>query len=126
MKTKAKMNKELLEKLRQELENNKISLEKELESFATKDKNMEGNWDAKHTVAEDTDMEEKADEMEEYDNLLSLEHSLELKLKDVNLALEKIKKSEYGVCEKCGNEIEEERLLVCPEARLCIKCNEGK
>lgn len=120
------MNKELLGKLGQELEKNKLSLEKELESFAVKDKNMEGNWDAKRAAAEDTDMEEKADEMEEYDNLVSLEHSLELKLKDVNSALEKIGKDEYGICEKCGKEIEEERLMVCPEAKLCIKCNESK
>ena len=120
------MNKDLLSKLQQELEKNKLSLEKELESFATKDKNMEGNWDAKRAAAEDTDMEEKADEMEEYDNLVSLEHSLELKLKDVNAALEKIGKDEYGTCEKCGKEIEEERLMACPEAKLCIKCNEIK
>ena len=120
------MEKKLIETLKGDLEKNKISLEKELETFATKDKNMEGNWAAKRINAEDTDMEEKADEVEEYDNLLSLEHSLELKLKDVNLALEKIEKGEYGLCEKCGQEIEEKRLEVCPEAKLCIKCNEKK
>ncbi len=120
------MQKELLETLKQNLEKEKMSLEKELETFATKDKNVEGNWDAKKITAEDTDMEEKADEMEEYDNLLSLEHSLESKLKDVNAALEKIANHEYGVCEKCGKAIEEKRLLVCPEARLCMKCNESK
>ncbi len=120
------MNRELIEKLKQDLENNKTSLEKELETFATKDKNLEGNWDAKRAAAEDTDMEEKADEMEEYDNALSLEHSLESKLKDVNLALEKIAAQNYGLCEKCGKEIEEDRLSVCPEAKLCMKCNETK
>lgn len=119
------MEKDLIEKMHQDLENNKISLEKELETFATKDKNVDGNWDAKRLNAEDTDMEEKADEVEEYDNLLSLEHSLESKLKDVNSALEKISSGTYGVCEKCGQEIEEKRLMVCPEARLCMVCNEN-
>jgi len=47
---------------------------------------------------------------------------LELKLKNVDLALEKIKKGKYGICEKCGKEIEEKRLEVYPEARLCQKC----
>ena len=117
------MNKELIEKLKQDLEKEKSSLEKELESFATEDKKIKGNWDAKRTNSEDTDMEEKADEVEEYDNLLSLEHSLELKLKDVNSALEKIKEGKYGKCEKCGKEIEKERLMACPEAKLCMKCN---
>ena len=120
------MNKDVLSKMRQDLEDNKISLETQLETFATKDKNMDGNWEAKRLNAEDTDMEEKADEFEENDTLLSLEHSLESKLKDVNSALEKITAGTYGVCEKCGKEIEEERLGVCPEARLCMKCNENK
>ncbi len=120
------MNKKILSELEENLKKEKISLEKELESFATEDKDIKGNWAAKRINTEDTDMEEKADDVEEYDNLLSLEHSLELKLKDVNLALEKIGKNEYGVCEKCGKEIEEKRLMVCPEAKLCIKCNENK
>jgi DnaK suppressor protein len=53
---------------------------------------------------------------------------LELKLRDVDIALEKIQKDlpaeagNYGKCEKCGKEIEEERLKAVPEARLCIKC----
>ncbi len=119
------MNKKLIEELKEKLEKEKFSLEKELESFATEDKNIKYNWDVKRPNTEDTDMEEKADEVEEYDNLLSLEHSLELKLKDVNLAIEKIKKDGYGKCEKCGKEIEEQRLLACPEAKLCIKCNEN-
>ncbi len=120
------MEKKILSELKTKLENEKMALEKELESFATKDKNIENNWDAKRLNAEDTDMEEKADEVEEYDNLLSLEHSLELKLKDVVLALEKIQKGGYGKCEKCGKDVEEKRLMVCPEAKLCIKCNESK
>jgi len=120
------MKQETIEKLKQQLEEGKLALEKELESFAVKDKNSQDNWEAKRINSEDTDMEEKADEVEEYDNKLSLEHSLELRLKDVNLALGKIGKKEYGACEKCGKGIEEERLMVCPEARLCIKCNENK
>lgn len=119
------MKKELLKKLEESLEKGKAQLEQELESFATKDATIENNWDAKHVNREDTDMEEKADQVQEYDNLLSLEHTLELKLKDVNAALEKIKKGEdFGICEKCKKEIEEKRLMACPEARLCIKCNE--
>src|SRR5581483_9794120 len=101
------INKTFTEEMKAKLQKEKASLEMQLESFATKDKNIEGNWDTKPIKGDDTDLEEKADEAEEYDNLLSLEHSLELKLKDVNLALEKIKKGEYGTCERCGKEIEE-------------------
>lgn len=116
------MNKELIENFKKNLENQKIALTKELDSFATEDKNIKNNWDAKYPNRENGNMEEEADEMQEYDNLLSLEHSLELKLKDVDLALKKITEDKYGICEKCGKEISEERLQVCPEARLCMKC----
>ncbi|HXF29007.1 MAG TPA: TraR/DksA C4-type zinc finger protein [Chlamydiales bacterium] len=105
------------------LEEKKASLEKELASFAVQDPNMKGNWDAKVRKADDTDMEEKADEAQEYDNLLSVEYSLELKLKDVKAALEKIAAGSYGICEKCGKQIEPERLEVAPEAKTCMSCN---
>ncbi len=113
------------EKIKSLLEAEKEKLEKELASFAVQDPNLKGNWDAKPINTEDTDMEEKAGEATEYDNRLSLEHSLELKLKDVNSALEKITAGNYGVCEKCGKQIEGERLAVAPEARLCINCNQN-
>jgi len=117
------MEKSLIDGLKVKLEEGKATLEKELASFAVEDPKMKGNWDAKRVSNEDSDMEEKADEVEEYDNLLSLEHSLELKLKDVNAALEKITAGTYGKCEKCGKEIETDRLQVAPEAKWCMNCN---
>ena len=122
------MNKKLLQKLKERLEKEKIELEKELQSFAKKDTKPKGDWDTRYPKFNGGGLEEEADEVQEYEKLLSVEYSLELKLKEVNLALEKIKnaikgkKSEYGVCEKCGKKISEERLGVCPEARLCMKC----
>jgi len=116
------MNKKIQEKLKEKLKAEKQSLVKELESFASKDKDLRHNWDAKYPNRENGNMEEEADEVQEYDNLVALEHNLETRLRDVNLALEKIEKGEYGKCEKCGKDIEEARLEAVPEARLCIKC----
>jgi len=117
------MDKKLTEELKIKLEEQKKSLQKELESFAEEDPNLKHNWDAKFPNREDGDKDDQADEAQEYDNMLSLEHSLELKLKDVNVALEKIEKGGYGICEKCGKEIEKERLNAAPEARLCLEHN---
>jgi len=118
----SQMQNKKIEELKTKLEKEKASLEKELKSFATEDKDLKHNWDAKYPNRENGNMEEEADEMQEYDNLVSLEHNLELKLKDVTLALEKIEKGNYGTCEKCGKNIEEERLDAVPEAKLCMKC----
>ena len=118
------MEKKLIEELKEKLEANKNSVQKELESFARKDDVPKGDWETKYPNRENGNMEEEADEVQEYGNLLPVEYSLELKLKDVNIALEKIAQGKYGICEKCGKEIGEDRLLVCPEARTCLKCNE--
>lgn len=120
------MDKKIIEELSEKLTQEKEKITKELESFATKDKNVQGGWDVKLKNDQDADMDEKANEVEEYSNLLPVEHSLELKLKDVNIALEKIKTGDYGICEKCGKKIEEARLEAMPEARLCMSCNNKK
>ncbi len=45
-------------------------------------------------------------------------------LSEIELALKRIDEGTYGVCERCGGEIEEERLEIKPYARYCVKCRE--
>ena len=120
------MNKKLLEKLRQKLEYEKVSIKKELKKFAKKDKKLKGDWDTRFPhwggEAGGASLEKAADEVEEYEARLPVEYSLELKLKNIDLALEKIKKGKYGMCEKCEKKIDERRLKIYPEARFCLKC----
>jgi RNA polymerase-binding transcription factor DksA len=120
------MEQKLIEELKEKLEAEKISLEKELERFAKKDDSPKGDWETKYPNREDGDSLEEADEVEDYNNLLPVEYSLETKLRDVNLALDKIKNGTYGTCENCGQIIEEARLRANPEAKLCLKCNDNK
>ncbi|MCK9577904.1 TraR/DksA family transcriptional regulator [bacterium] len=115
------MNPELQKELKQKLEERKTNIEKELQYFATKNKTGD-NWDTNFPVEENCDdIECEEDEVEEYENLLPVEHSLELQLKDINIALEKIANSKYGKCEVCDADIDEERLRAIPEARTCTK-----
>ena len=51
-----------------------------------------------------------------------MEESLELRIKNIDEALEKIKKNKYGKCEKCKKNISMERLKVFPSAKYCVKC----
>jgi len=123
----ANISQKLLLELKSKLEKEKESVETELKKFAKKDKKLEGDWDTCFPTLDGGEsgsgaLEKAADEIEEYENLLSIEYQLETHLKNINLALEKIKKGKYGECEKCKNQIEIERLMVCPEARFCLKC----
>jgi len=120
------MDKKLVQKLKAKLEREKAKVEEQLKSFAKEDKKLKGDWDTIFPrwdgEAGGAGLEKAADEVEEYSTLLPIEYNLELKLKNIDLALEKIKKGRYGKCEKCGQEIDEKRLKIYPEARFCLKC----
>jgi len=45
-------------------------------------------------------------------------------LYDVDEALRRLYKGEYGTCDSCHNPIAPQRLEVVPHARLCISCKE--
>lgn len=49
---------------------------------------------------------------------------LERKLSDIETALRSIEKGQYGTCERCGKQIELERLEVKPDATLCLNCQQ--
>jgi RNA polymerase-binding transcription factor DksA len=120
------MDENLLKELREKLEERKKLIELQLEGFAKKDKTIKGDWDTKYPRTDSatggSQLEDAADEVEEYSNLLPVEHSMELQLVDIGSAIEKIKKGTYGKCEKCGKEISEERLKAYPEAKTCNEC----
>lgn len=42
----------------------------------------------------------------------------------IDLALRKISKGNYGICESCGKKIERKRLECIPYTRFCIGCEE--
>lgn len=116
------MTKEQLQEIKNKLKENKSSLEDTLSTFAKKDNVPEGDWDTVFPKTEGSSMEEKADEVEEYSSLLPVEHALEIKLKNINEALEKIKRNSYGICEKCKEEIPFKRLSITPEIKNCGSC----
>ncbi|NCN52923.1 hypothetical protein GW950_00475 [Candidatus Wolfebacteria bacterium] len=66
--------------------------------------------------------EEEADEAEEMSNKLAEAYDFEERLADIETALNKIIKNEYGKCEKCEKDIELEVLKVAPESKLCKTC----
>lgn len=43
-------------------------------------------------------------------------------LEDIDEALERIKRGDYGRCVECGQEISRDRLEAVPYAKLCLEC----
>lgn len=70
----------------------------------------------------DKDFEEQAIQRENEEVLTSLDNSLNDEFEQIEKALLRMKKGEYGKCETCGNDISKERLENIPYTSFCIKC----
>lgn len=53
---------------------------------------------------------------------LSLLEMRDRTFKEINRALQRFADNTYGVCEECGDDIPEGRLLALPFARHCVEC----
>lgn len=107
-----------------DLKKKKVELEEQLKSFASKEKGS-ANWQSKFPKITDSD-EDRPDEVEEYENMLPVEYTLEEDLRDINKALDRIEQGTYGKCENCNKEISEERLIILPEATTCLDCDKKR
>jgi DnaK suppressor protein len=105
------------------------------EEFVVKEKNK--LQDERNQVAEELDhlrelMQAEVDvepdegdaEIFEREKNAALIAVLERRLSDIDTALRSIEKGQYGTCERCGKQIELERLEVKPDATLCLSCQQ--
>lgn len=56
------------------------------------------------------------------DVLFNLSETQRRKIQDIDAALDRMAKGEYGICEECGEEISPRRMDVRPFSRYCIEC----
>lgn len=118
-----------LSELKEALEKEKEILLGELKTIAKPDPNLKGDWDTLHTemggdeVVSNEDLEsgEEADEVEEDATNENIVQNLEIRLQEVNEALERIREGTYGDCEVCKNPIPLERLKANPAAGTDIE-----
>ena len=119
------MDKKTLSELKKKLEQERTLLKKDLLKFADKDKKIPDDYDTRFPNLEGRSAapDEDAKEVEMYENLLAVEYAFELRLKEVNEALERIKENNYGHCDICKKDIHLDRLKANAAAKTCIICN---
>ncbi len=116
------MEQELKQKLKQKLEQELAKLELELTDIGHINSADHIDWTGVSDVPTETeDKNILADKVEEEQTNNAIVDELEVRRLAVKNALEKMKNGGYGICEVCGKEIEEERLLVNPAASTCIE-----
>jgi len=118
-----------IDELKTALEKERDLLTKELETIATPDPNLPGDWDIKHEEWEETEItsEEELEsgvnvnEIDEDMKNKALSDHLELRLKEINNALKRVEDGTYGICQVCQKEIPLERLKANPAASTDIE-----
>lgn len=73
-----------------------------------------------------TSEDENVQEVETFQENLSLQKNLKNLIRDYKKSLAKIDKQKYGICEACGSQIEQGRLKAYPAAELCVTCASKK
>lgn len=73
-----------------------------------------------------TSEDENVQELEKFQENLSLQKNIKNLIRDTKKALQKIEKGNYGRCESCKGPIEQGRLKAYPGADLCVTCASKK
>jgi DnaK suppressor protein len=73
-------------------------------------------------AADDDAAADMAADIYERGKIISLINNLETKLHSLNRAISMAEQGTYGICEKCGVQIPEERLKIMPETTHCVRC----
>ena len=67
----------------------------------------------------------RQDAMQDQQMALEIHRRDTARLQQINSALRRMERGEYGICARCEEEISLARLRVRPEAPLCVRCAEG-
>lgn len=120
------MNKDFLSIAQEKLKQQKEKIEKQLSEMSNRNqRNGNYSYEVKFPEYGRSD-DENANEVADFVDSVSLSKSLENSLKEIETALEKIRKGQYGLCESCGKKIERQRLTILPTARYCLVCKKKK
>ena len=106
---------ELLESLREERND---SLESAAELFTGDMRESLGELSLidNHPADVATEVYERSRDVAQHDRLMH-------KVEAIDAALERFHQGVYGVCERCGKEIPQERLEILPSTALCTECS---
>jgi len=115
------MNKKVLAKIKKDLLARKKQIETDLKSFTKKDEHEKVDHRAQFPDYGDKS-DESVQEIDDYSTNLATEKVLESAIRDINNALDRIAKGNYGICKYCQKEIGEKRLIARPVANTCVAC----
>jgi len=113
-----------LEKYRVRLMQEKERLEAELQEIENRTARISESEGASELSAYEDHPADLASETFEREKDLAIGESVEGLLNQVLIALEKVDRGTYGICDACGRPIKKARLNALPFATLCLECQD--
>lgn len=104
------------DELKEKLEDEKKNLERQLVVYSMEDPLLGPDKDPAHNL------EDSPTEAEGHERVVATKRELEQRLREVEDALDKIQKGDFGKCKNCGKAISRERLDALPTAKYCLEC----
>lgn len=99
----------------------KVRLESALGNIGQRNPRVPGDWEPSPSEADmESDLADRADAVVNRENNAAVFADLEARYDSVLSALSRIEKRTYGICEVCGNKIEEQRMVADSTATTCI------
>jgi DnaK suppressor protein len=87
--------------------------------------NMQNEEDKLQQQSEENpDLSDLADKRLHQEIAVSRLSLMNQRLTQVRAALKRLDEGKYGICARCGNEINPERLKAIPYTTLCVNCQE--
>lgn len=77
-------------------------------------------------LEDNASIDSEAAEQLGHERTTAMKAQVDRRLVQIRKALSRIKIGKYGICEKCGRMIDTDRLVIMPEATLCVKCSRKK
>jgi len=108
--------KEAIKGIRARLEQERASLQSDIESLAAENQAQQDDYGVGNHVADD------ATEVFTRERNLALRGNAQDLLAQVDTALVRLDEGTYGICARCSREIAPERLDALPYAIYCITC----
>lgn len=68
----------------------------------------------------------RQDAMQAQQMALEIRRRNQARLQQVELAIQRTERGNYGICVRCEEEIPPARLRVRPEAQVCVRCAQGR
>jgi DnaK suppressor protein len=115
------MNAEKQAELRQRLEARKTEIENDVSYMAEEIQQM-GEFQDNENAGLGNHMAEDGASVQETERLVALTDDFQDLLAQIDDALERMDEGTYGICERCGKPIPEERLEAFPYVRYDVNC----